>query len=71
MRLEEVIAYLLILAGIAIAITGVLEQGSMWIAGGVVLAALGAVLVQSGRRRRRRDHDCCDVADALFDSLDD
>lgn len=69
MRLEEVIGYFLILAGIAIAITGVLEQGSMWIAGGVVLAALGAVLVQSGRRRR--DNDCCDVADALFDSLDD
>ena len=72
MTFEDIVGYLLFLAGIAIAIVGAFHKGLLWIAGGCVLAMLGAMLIRSGSRRREGGfRDSGDVAEALLDSLDD
>ncbi|MEN3277381.1 MAG: hypothetical protein V7631_3171 [Massilia sp.] len=50
MRVKDVIGFLCIAAGIAIAIIGVQNGDLQWMAGGLALAAVGAVLVRLGRR---------------------
>ena len=67
MKIKDFIGFLCIAAGITIAILGIQEHDFSWIAGGVLLAVLGGVLVRLGRR----DPDGIDAADALIDGIDD
>ena len=66
MKLVELIGFLCIAAGIALAIFGVRDRDFLWLGGGIALVAFGAVLVRS----RRRDPDGIDGANSLLD-IDD
>ena len=67
MRIRDVVGFLCIATGIALAIFGVRERNFIWFGGGIGLVAFGAVLVRSGKR----DPDGIDAADTLIDSIDD